>query len=209
MPIPVEQAAAAVRHLRCADVRLRQVIDAVGPFSLKLHRNRFRTLVRAIVSQQLSTAAAKTINLRLEQLVGTRGMTADVFARLSDEQYRTCGVSRQKIGYLRDLVERVQCDEVRLDRLGRLDDEAVIAELVRIKGIGRWTAQMFLIFTLGRVDVLAEDDLGLRAAVKRLHGLEELPSKQEFRDFSAPWRPYATVASWYCWRSSDLKLLKS
>lgn len=164
-------------------------------------------LVRSIIAQQISVAAAKTINARVTELVASRRISAETLLAVSPARLRTAGVSQQKAAYLLDLAQRVAGGDVRLTRLSHHDDEAIIADLTRIKGIGRWTAQMFLIFSLGRPDVLAEDDLGLRAGVQRIHDLAALPTKTEFRELAAPWRPFATVASWYCWRSADLKLL--
>jgi DNA-3-methyladenine glycosylase II len=199
----------AVRHLRRVDKRLREVIDAVGPCTLKPRRERFAMLARAIIAQQISVAAAKTINARVLALVSPGKLSAEVLLAVSPEQLRAAGVSQQKAAYLRDLAERVTSGDVRLAGLARRDDEAIIADLVRIKGIGRWTAQMFLIFSLGRPDVLAEDDLGLRSAMQRIHAMPEMPTKVEFRDLAAAWTPYSTVASWYCWRSADLKLIQA
>lgn len=164
-------------------------------------------LARAIIAQQISVAAAKTINARVLELVAPQPLSAEALLAVSPARLRSAGVSQQKATYLVDLAQRVAGGDVRLTRLERHDDETIIADLTRIKGIGRWTAQMFLIFALGRPDVLAEDDLGLRAAVQRLHRLTALPTKAEFRELASPWRPYATVASWYCWRSADLKLI--
>jgi DNA-3-methyladenine glycosylase II len=117
---------------------------------------------------------------------------------------RRAGLSPQKQAYLKDLALHVEQRLLRLERMGRMADEEVIAELIAVKGIGRWTAQMFLIFTLGRPDIFPHDDLGVRTAIKRAYGLDELPSKEQSHQIAEPWRPYATVASWYCWRSLAL-----
>lgn len=197
----------AIRHLRRVDSRMREVIDAVGPCTLKPRRERFAMLARSIIAQQISVAAARTINARVVELVSPGRLSADALMAVSPQQLRAAGVSQQKASYLLDLANRVASGEVRLTGLARRDDETIIADLVKVKGIGRWTAQMFLIFALGRPDVLAEDDLGLRSAVKRIHNLAELPTKAEFRELASAWTPYSTVASWYCWRSADLKLI--
>lgn len=126
-------------------------------------------------------------------------------ATLTEPQLRSVGLSRQKASYLLDLAQKTLNGTVRLDRMGRLRDEAVIEMLTQVKGIGRWTAEMFLIFSLGRLDVLPVDDLGVRAAIKDLYALDDLPDKQTCIEIAAPWRPYATIGSWYCWRSLDLK----
>lgn len=190
----------ALAHLRSADPVMRRLIDGVGPFVLKPRRNRFHTLVRAIVSQQISSAAARSILAKLEAAVEPDGLTPEAIAGLRPKQMKAVGLSPQKQIYLKDLARHVQEGLLRLDRMGRMHDEEVIEELVAVKGIGRWTAQMFLIFTLGRPDVFPHDDLGVRTAIKKAYGLEELPDKVESHRIAEPWRPYATVASWYCWR---------
>jgi DNA-3-methyladenine glycosylase II len=195
----------AVRHLSKHDPVLRSVIRRAGPFKLRLERNRFRMLVRSIASQQLSTAAARTIMARVESLAGPGQMTAADIARLTPAQLRSAGLSAQKVNYLQELTAAVIDGRLPLGRLGRADDETVIGELTAIKGIGRWTAQMFLIFSLGRLDVFPHDDLGVRAAIRDLYGLAELPDKSASHEIAAAWRPYASVGSWYCWRSIDLR----
>lgn len=202
----VEQVRAGITQIRASDATMQRLIDAVGPFTLRPERNRrFSVLARAIISQQVSTAAARTIRGRLEDLLSNGGLNAEAIARLKDSQLRSVGLSRQKASYLLDLAQKTLDGTVRLDRIGRLCDEDVIEMLTQVKGIGRWTAEMFLIFSLGRLDVLPVDDLGVRAAIKDLYGLGELPSKNTCVEIAAPWRPYATIGSWYCWRSLDLK----
>lgn len=184
---------------------MRRLMDAVGPFTLRPEKKmRFSVLARAIISQQVSTAAARTIRGRLEALL-PGGLVPQGLVRLSDLELRSVGLSRQKASYLLDLAQKTLDGTVRLDRIGRLSDEAVIEMLTQVKGIGRWTAEMFLIFSLGRLDVLPVDDIGVRAAIKGLYGLDDLPSKKTCLEIAAPWRPYATIGSWYCWRSLDLK----
>ena len=196
----------ALTHLRSADPTMRRLIDAVGPFALQPERKRrFSVLARAIISQQVSTAAARTIRGRLEGVLDDGGLSAEGIAGLKESQLRSVGLSRQKASYLLDLAAKTLDGTVRLDRIGRLSDEAVIDMLTQVKGIGRWTAEMFLIFSLGRLDVLPVDDLGVRAAIKDLYGLDDLPDKKTCIELAAPWRPYATIGSWYCWRSLDLK----
>lgn len=198
-----EVVAAAVRHLTVCDPVLGELIRRVGPFTLKLERDRYALLVRSILSQQISTKAARAIRLKLEAAAG--GLHPEAIAALSDAELRAVGLSGQKVTYLRDLTARVRAGRLHLHRLPRMSDEDVIAELVAVKGIGRWTAQMFLMFSLGRLDVFPHDDLGLRAALRELYKLPDLPDKQTSLRIAAPWRPYATIASWYVWRLSDLK----
>lgn len=191
-------------HLRQHDPVLRGVIDQVGPFSLKLQGARFPMLVRSILSQQISGKAARSIELRLRERLRPRRITAESILALTPEELRTVGVSPQKARSLHDLAGRVAGGEVRLSRLSRLTDDEVIAELVQVRGIGVWTAQMFLMFSLGRPDVFPYDDFGIRSALQRLHGLPNLPDRQTSQQLATPWRPYATIASWYCWRSLEL-----
>jgi DNA-3-methyladenine glycosylase II len=195
---------AARCHLRAADPVMGAMIDAVGPYTLRFERDRFGMLVRSIVSQQISTAAARAIRQRLYQLAGPNGLTADNLLRFSPDQLRAVGLSQQKSEYVKDLAFQVNQGTVDLRRIGRLTDEQVIGTLTQVKGIGRWTAQMFLIFCLGRPDVFPHDDLGVRTAIRDHYGLADLPNKTVSHEIAAPWRPYASVASWYCWRSLDL-----
>lgn len=203
MPIPRDKIAAAVAHLHRADPVMRKLMKAAGPVSLKLERNRFRMLAGSILSQQLSVHAARTIRRRLVEVVGEDFLPSKL-AAITSEQFRQCGVSANKAIFLRDLALAVDEGRVNLRLIGRKADEEIIAELVQVKGIGRWTAQMFLIFSLGRLDVFPIADLGVRAALKTLYRLEELPDVETGEAIAAPWRPYATIASWYCWRSLDL-----
>jgi len=194
----------ALAHLRSGDPIMGRLIEGVGPFALKPRRNRFHTLVKAIVSQQISTAAARSVLAKLEAACEPEGLSPEAISRLSPTRMRAAGLSKQKQAYLKDLALYVQQRLLRLERMGRMHDEEVIAELIAVKGIGRWTAQMFLIFTLGRPDIFPHDDLAVRTAIKRAYGLDELPNKALAHKIAEPWRPYATVASWYCWRSLAL-----
>lgn len=196
----------ALAHLRASDPVMRRLMEAVGPFTLRPERRRrFSVLVRSIISQQVSTAASRTIRGRLEGILDGSGLTAEGIAGLSGPQLRSVGLSRQKASYLLDLAGKCLDGTVRLDRIARLGDEAVVEMLTQVKGIGRWTAEMFLIFSLGRLDVLPVDDLGVRTAIRNSYGLDDLPDKKTCLEIARPWRPYATVGSWYCWRSLDLK----
>lgn len=195
----------ARRHLRAADPVMKRMIDAVGPFTLRLYRDRFGLLVRSIISQQISTSAARSIRGRLQELAGPNGLTATNLVRFTGDQLRSAGLSPQKTAYVTDLSRRVNDGTVNLRQIGRLADERVIEQLTRVKGIGRWTAQMFLIFSLGRPDVFPHDDLGVRTAIRDQYGLDDLPNKETSLSIAEPWRPYASVASWYCWRTLDLE----
>ena len=187
-------------HFRRHDPVLHGVIRHVGPYRLKPSKDKFGMLVRSIISQQISVGAARAIRGRLEALVVPGGMKPGPIAALSIEKLRSVGLSPQKASYLHDLAAKVQDGTVRLSRIGRLADEEVIEDLVAVKGIGRWTAQMFLIFSLGREDVFPVDDFGVRAAIARIYGYKEPPMRSELMEIGQRWSPYASVASWYCWR---------
>lgn len=196
---------AAARHLKRRDPILGAVIRQVGPCGYSLQRDRFGMLVRSIVFQQISGAAARTILGRLTGALPGGKLSAEGLAALKPEEYRLAGVSKQKTSYLQSLAELSLRGDLRLSRIGRYADEEIIAQLTRVKGIGVWTAQMFLMFSLGRPDVLPWDDLGVRQAIRKLYGLAEMPTRAQSERIAAPWRPYASVASWYCWRSLEIK----
>ena len=193
---------AGVRHIRAADPRMREVIDGVGPCLLARRRGRFEALVRAIIGQQVSGRAADTIRQRVYKVLG--GFPSpEAVMRTSDATLRGAGLSRQKQSYVRDLAHKVHAKEVRLARIGRMEDEAVIAHLTQVKGIGRWTAEMFLMFVLNRPDVLPVDDLGIQKGFHHVYGLRKMPSPKRMAQLAAPWRPYRTVGCWYLWRALD------
>lgn len=187
-------------HFRRVDPVMAKVIGQVGPFVLKPKRDRFKTLVTSIISQQISTAAARTIRARLDELIKPRKYHPQTFSELSTDELRSVGVSQQKASYIADLSLKCLDGTVELSRLARLDDEAVIEQLVQVKGIGRWSAQMFLIFSLGRPNVFPHDDLGVRNAIQRIYEHASPLSKAELLEVGQRWEPYASVASWYCWR---------
>ena len=196
--------AAAIDYLRKRDPVLAQVIDRVGPFALELEKDIFTSLVRAIISQQISTSAARSIYRKLIALVGSEEKLLGGLSRFSSEELRAAGLSPQKARYLHDLAEKVSSGVVKLERIAALTNDEIIAELTQVKGIGVWTAQMLLIFSLGRLDVFPGDDLGIRTAIKRLYRKRSLPTKPvHLRKFEKLWQPYASVASWYCWRSLE------
>lgn len=194
---------AALKHLRRCDPVMADVIRRVGAFSLKPKRGRFESLVRSILAQQISTAVARSMLKKLQQRVSPRRITPESLCRLTADDLKAIGLSRQKASYLLDLSQKVRDRSVRLDRVQLMTDEEVIVELLPVKGIGRWTVQMFLIFCLGREDVFAPDDFGLRSAMQKLYGLDEMPKRAQAEEIAAPWRPYATFASWYLWRSLE------
>jgi DNA-3-methyladenine glycosylase II len=188
------------------DPVLGAIIRHHGACGLGAARDRFdhfSMLVRAIVFQQLSTKAATTIHNRLlEGLPGGKA-TAACLGAVSEEQFRTAGISRQKAAYLRDLCERVSSGDLPLDALDAMADDEVIEALTRVKGIGRWTAEMFLIFRLQRPDVLPVGDLGIVNAIQKAYRLRKKPTPEKMRKLGEAWRPYRSVATWYLWRSLD------
>jgi DNA-3-methyladenine glycosylase II len=166
------------------------------------HTDPFQALVHAIVSQQLSTKAAATIAARVDALLGGLPTPAGA-AAVSDLQLRAAGLSGQKVGYLRDLCRRMSDGSLRLDALDDMTDEAVITALTSVKGIGRWTAEMFLMFRLHRPDVLPVGDLGIVKAIKAAYKLRTVPTPERMLRFGEAWRPYRSVACWYLWASLD------
>ena len=193
----------AILHLKKGDPLLAAVIGTVGPYRMDYREPCFETLVRSIIYQQLSGKAAATILGRLVAAVGDRGLTPEAILRLKPEKMRALGLSTAKTAYVRDLAEQTKKGKVRFDHLCDLCDDDVIAELTQVKGVGVWTAQMFLMFALRRPDILPLGDLGVRAAMKRIYGLEDLPKPAQMIELATPWRPFASVASWYLWRSLD------
>lgn len=199
--------AAGTVHLRAVDARLGSAIDAVGHCTLVLEPNLFFALVDAIVSQQISIKAAATILERVKALYAPAPFpTAELLLATSEETLRAAGCSRAKAIYLRDLALHITTGSLNVDRLGDLDDDTVIQQLTRVKGIGRWTAEMLLLFSLGRPDVWPIDDLGIVIAVQKLYDLPERPKKAELIALGEPWRPYRSLASWYLWQSRRIML---
>jgi DNA-3-methyladenine glycosylase II len=195
----------ALAHLRRIDERIARVIDQVGAcrFTPRIEGTHFDALLRAIVYQQLSGKAASTILGRVLALYGGRYPTADELIATPEEQLRAAGLSRQKLSYLRDLARHVQDGSLPLDRVHDLDDTQIIEALTAVKGIGRWSAQMFLMFRLGRPDVLPDADLGIRKGIQRAYRMRKLPPPKKVQQLGARWSPYATYACWYLWRSLD------
>jgi DNA-3-methyladenine glycosylase II len=192
----------AILHLKKSDPVLRALLERVGPFRIEHREPTFDTVVRSIVYQQLSGKVAAVIFGRL--LAAAKGdLTPRRILRLPHERLRALGLSNQKAAYIRDLAERTKSGEVDFAALQDMSDEQVIESLTRVKGIGVWTAQMFLIFGLKRLDVLPVGDLGVRAAIKKAYGLAKLPTPAEMEQLAQAWRPYCSVASWYLWRSLD------
>ena len=204
MSIPDQRLKTATTHLRKHDPVLRDIMRQVGPCRIKVKRNRYLTLVQSIVSQQISGAAARTILSRLNDLVAPERVAPDIMINLELEQLRSVGISRQKASYVLDLTEKVSSGEVNLRRLSRISNQEVIGELTKVKGIGVWTAHMFLMFSLGRLDVLPVGDLGIQNAIKRNYRLRSQPDAKKMHQIAQAWNPYETIASWYMWQSLEL-----
>jgi DNA-3-methyladenine glycosylase II len=199
--------AKGVAHLRKADPVLRKLIDEHGkprPARRTDRDDHYGALVRSIVGQQLSTKAARSIYGRLlERFDGRPPTPEEVLADDPDKLRAAAGLSHAKVRYLRSLAEHVQSGELELDQMDSLPDEDVIAELIAVKGLGQWSADMFLMFHLERPDVLPVGDLGIRRAVMEAYGLEKLPGPTDLERIAEPWRPYRTLASRYLWASLD------
>ena len=192
----------ATDHLSKADPILAAIIKQVGPCQLTLREPTFETLARSITFQQLSGKAAGTIFGRLQKAVGRR-FTATGFLKLNEEQLRACGLSRQKIVAVTDLAEHVSSKRISFKKLPDLSDDEIIELLSKVRGVGVWTVQMFLMFALERPNILPTGDLGIRNAIRKAYGLTEVPTPLEIARFAERWHPYCTFACWYLWRSLD------
>ena len=193
----------ALFHLKKRDPVMRDLIGRVGPYRIEYAPADFSTLARCIVAQQLSGKVAATIYNRLAAAASRNGgaVTPEAVLRLPETEMRALGLSLQKIAYIRELARECRGGRLDLKQLEAAPDEEVTRQLTRIKGIGAWTVHMYLIFALRRLDVLPVGDLGIRVAVQRVYALDGLPRPAEVERLGRPWRPYASVASWYLWRS--------
>jgi len=197
--------ARAIAYIIRADPRLKSVVEKVGRLRLRSGLEPFEALMVSIIFQQLAGSAAEAIMGRFKNLYGDRFPTPPELLATDVDRLRRTGLSRRKVEYLKDLAGRVAGGDLDLGSLFMKGDEEVISMLCEVKGIGRWTAQMFLIFPLGRQDVLPTGDLGIRAAVMKLYELDHLPSEREVAEIGSKWHPYCTVASLYLWRMGELK----
>jgi DNA-3-methyladenine glycosylase II len=195
----------AVAHLRKTDERIARVIERVGTcrFIPRAEGTHFDALLRAIVYQQLSGKAASTILARVLAIFDNRYPSAAELLETPEDRLRAAGLSRQKLGYMRDLARHVRDGTLPIDQLDSLDDAQIIDALTAVKGIGRWSAQMFLMFRLGRPNVLPDHDLGIRKGLQRAYRMRTLPPPKKVQAIGARWSPYATYACWYLWRLLD------
>lgn len=193
----------ALNHLKKFDPVMGAIIERVGGYRIVYREPVFQTLVRSIVYQQLHGKAASTIFGRLQAAAKTDPLTPESILKLRPVRMRALGLSPQKMKYIRELARMTRDGEIDFERCGSLGDVEVIEHLTRVKGVGVWTVHMFLIFALRRPDVLPTGDLGIRAAIKKAYGLENLPKPEEMEKIASAWRPYCSVACWYLWRSLD------
>jgi DNA-3-methyladenine glycosylase II len=197
----------AAEHLSANDTVLAPVIERYGPCTLRPHRNYYQELVDAIISQQLSVHAARAIENRFRDLFGGEFPTAEQILTSDVETLRGIGFSRAKAAYVLDLAQHIVDGKVKFDNFDEMSNEEVMAELIPVKGIGEWTVHMFLMFCMGRLDVLPVGDLGIRNGIMKLYKLSIIPNPDEIREIAAKnnWHPYESVASWYVWQSLDNK----
>ena len=191
---------AAIRVLK-KDPKLAKIINHVGKYQIRTSRNYYESLVEAIITQQLAGSAAKAISNRFRSLYGKLFPKPIDVINTSDSKLRKTGLSRMKIEYIKELSKAIEAKKLKMRSISKLSDEEVIEQLTQVKGIGRWTAEMFLIFSLGRMDVLPVGDLGLRKGIQLYNSAEELPNAVEMEKLAEKWRPYRTVATWYIWKS--------
>jgi DNA-3-methyladenine glycosylase II len=193
----------AIRHLSQADPVLGAIIERVGPYKIQYSEPVFQTLVRSIVYQQLNGKAALTIYNRLAAAAGGEPLTPAAILKLRPAKMRTLGLSKQKLTYIRELARMTRDGDVNFEHFPDLKDRIIIERLTKVKGVGVWTVQMFLIFALRRPNVLPTGDLGVRAAIKKAYELADLPKPAEMERIAASWHPYCSIASWYLWRSLE------
>ena len=195
----------AVNHLAKSDPQISFLIDTIGPYNHERRKDYYRSLVYSIVGQQLSSTVAKVIKNRLLSLCGEIQPTNLI--NCSDEALREVGISRPKIAYIKNLSLQILDEKLNIESFDELPDSEVIAQLTKIKGIGSWTAEMFLIFSLGRLNVLSVKDVGLQRAMKWLYSLEKYPDEATMKKYGAIWDPYCTVASLYLWEVVNQNLI--
>jgi len=196
----------AINHLKKSDPVMAAIIETVGPCRMQFGEPTFHSLAESILYQQLNGKAALTIFNRFTDAAGDPLTPAGIL-KLTDAQMRAVGLSKQKTGYLRDLSEKTKAGLLEFERLAELSEEDVIAHLTKVKGIGVWTAHMFLMFTLRRPDILPAGDYGVQAAIKKHYKKRKWPKPDVMHKIAKPWAPYRSVACWYLWRSLDLKTM--
>ncbi|MBI3842775.1 MAG: DNA-3-methyladenine glycosylase 2 family protein [Thaumarchaeota archaeon] len=182
------------------DPKLAKIIEQVGDYKIRKRNNHFATLVESIISQQLASSAAEAILRRFRKLYPKFPKPVQIL-KTKDSMLRSAGLSKMKIGYLKDLARKIEDGQIKIKTLSKMNDDEIILQLTQVKGIGRWTAEMFLIFSLGREDVFPVGDLGLRKGVQMAFSLPELPKPKDVEQIGMRWKPYRSVATWYLWKS--------
>jgi DNA-3-methyladenine glycosylase II len=196
----------AITHLKKADPVLREIIERIGPCRMEYGTPEFHSLAEAILYQQLNGKAALTIYNRFAALAGDP-LTPEGILKLSDEQMRSVGLSKQKSSYLRDMAERAVSGQLDFSKLHEMSDEEVIKHLTQVKGVGVWTAHMFLMFSLRRPNILPTGDFGVQMAIKKLYKKRKIPKPVQMEKLAKSWEPYRSIACWYLWRSIDVKTM--
>ena len=191
----------AIQYLCKADSNLEKIIKVVGKYSIKIRNDPFQSLIESIIYQQLAGKAANAIYNRFINYYDNKQVTPTRILNSSNDNLKKVGLSNRKIDYLKDLASHVYDGRINLEELPTMNDEEIINKLVNVKGIGRWTSEMFLIFSLGRQDVLPVTDLGVRKAIQKVYSLSELPKPNTMMQIAEPWRPYRSIATWYLWKS--------
>ena len=192
----------AVKFLK-KDPKFAKIIMQVGDYNVKITKNRYQSLVEAIISQQLSGSAANSITKKFRKLYKSKFPKPRDIIKTSDSKLRTTGLSKMKIVYIKELSKKIESKELNMRKISTQSNEQVIEVLTDVKGIGRWTAEMFLIFSLGRLDILPVGDLGLKKGIQSMYSLKELPEKEQIEQLAESWKPYRTVATWYLWKSLE------
>jgi len=183
------------------DPKFAKIILQVGEYNVKITKNRYRSLVEAIIAQQLSGSAAESILKKFRKIFKSNFPKPIEVLQTSDTKLRKVGLSKMKVIYIKELSKKIESRHLNMRNFSSLEDEKIIEHLTNVKGIGRWTAEMFLIFSMGRLDVLPVGDLGLKKGIQLMYSLNELPTEEQIIQFAESWRPYRTVATWYIWKS--------
>lgn len=190
----------AIRFLK-KDPKFSVIIKQVGEYNVKITKNRYQSLIEAIIAQQLSGSAAESILKKFKKLYKTKFPKPIEVIKTPGSKLRSAGLSKMKISYIKDLSKKIETNQLNMRSISTKNDEYVVKQLTNVKGIGRWTAEMFLIFSLGRLDVLPVGDLGLKKGIQLMFSLDELPNEKEIEQIAESWKPYRTVATWYLWKS--------
>jgi DNA-3-methyladenine glycosylase II len=183
------------------DPKLAKIIKQVGDYNVKITKNRYQSLVEAIIAQQLSGSAAESILKKFKKLYKSKFPKPIEVIKTPDPKLRSAGLSKMKVSYIKDLSKKIETNQLNMRQISTESNESIIEQLTNVKGIGRWTAEMFLIFSLGRLDVLPVGDLGLKKGIQLMHSFNDLPNEKEIEQLAESWRPYRTVATWYLWKS--------